>query len=975
MKMFKKSLFLLVALFLAVFTLASCNNDEKILSELEEAAKKIVLTQDKQEVTGDFEVTAVVKVGENSYNVAWASDNAVAVVGAVKDNFIPITVDYLHNQAAATNVKLTATVSKEGSDVTFSKDFKFTVPQFKVNSIAEYDALNAKEAVTVHGVIVAKEAYGASYKNTSVYLASVDGVGGVYAYRLACTEEQYNNELKIGQKIFVSGKKYVYNGLREFDGGCTYILDTEAAVTPTVTDITSIVKDGSVKDKDLQNQLVKFENLEVISVSEKDDKGRFNIVCGTETNNITVRVNTYLTAKDSDAYKAYEALNLLPGMLIDVNGVAGYYNALQVHPLDADDIVVTGQNYGKVLAATLAGKIDNEDPIYGVTEITLPTTVEGDDFAGLTATWASDNAAVVVADGKATTALVENDTEVKLTVTVKKGEEVVATAEVVLTLISEDPNAAVPAYVKEVAVDTEYYLMLNQAKLGTDLFFAGEMSGYYLASVLNAASATKIKLEAVEGGYSISFMVDDAKKYINATLNTENNKVNIGLGDTSSTIWTWNEEYYTLTTVISDTEYYLGTYSTFNTFSLSNVSYAATSFVAHLYNATPFADQALADRELYVVMENPELETSTIYFNGEMKGYYGATVTNIAEAKTIKLEAVEGGYHVYFTNAEGAKTYINFELSGTYKNVKYEATAKSVWTWDVVNNTLVTTLGDDTETLYALGTSGTYGTISVTKVGADKVYLAKYYSAYVMSASNDAAKALYDLNKVVNSIETTVTQTTTTTLYTQFKSTLTVTPQANATTLAWDAENKKLTVTPGSAEASETVTIKVVAGEVTLEKTITITSKVDNSSLKATLAYTGTEPNTTVDGSNDATLVGLDADIFSVIREKNSVSGCALYTNSIRLYANAGEGNGSQITISGTGITIKGIKITFDTSKTGGSYSVNGTACTETIASGMSPVEITFDTATSSVVIKNISSTNIQVRIASIEITYSVNEA
>lgn len=109
MKMFKKSLFLVLTLFLAVITLASCGGGEDIASELEEAAKKIILTQDKQtDVTGDFEVTSVVKVGDNEYKVAWQSSNAVAKIGALNAStkLYTVEIDYLHNNESDTAVKL-----------------------------------------------------------------------------------------------------------------------------------------------------------------------------------------------------------------------------------------------------------------------------------------------------------------------------------------------------------------------------------------------------------------------------------------------------------------------------------------------------------------------------------------------------------------------------------------------------------------------------------------------------------------------------------------------------------------------------------------------------------------------------------------------------------------------------------------------------------------------------------------------------
>lgn len=461
MKMFKKSLFLVLTLFLAVITLASCGGGEDIASELEEAAKKIILTQDKQtDVTGDFEVTSVVKVGDNEYKVAWQSSNAVAKIGALNAStkLYTVEIDYLHNNESDTAVKLTATISKEGKSETYVKEFNFSVPKFVVNTIAEYDAAASKTPMTIHGVVTAREEYSASYKNTSLYVESIDGKGGVYAYRLSCTQEQYDNELVVGARIYVSGNKYVYSGLREFDGGCTYQLESTETQTPKNTDVTSLITEGTGVSEDYQNQLIYFNDLEIVSIGSKDDKGRYNITVGDANDakkQFVVRINTYLTASSSDAYKAYEALNLQAGMKISVKGVCGWSNGAQIYPLAADSITVGEINQGKILSNALWTQVGIPAQVYGEKEFVLGnSTLDlaagalGDEYKNLTVEWSlpegTTNAvlgtktiAAVGTEGEEgyvpartvttlKTTTVDADKTIVLTATVKNGEEVVS---------------------------------------------------------------------------------------------------------------------------------------------------------------------------------------------------------------------------------------------------------------------------------------------------------------------------------------------------------------------------------------------------------------------------------------------------------------------------------------------------------------------------------------------------------------------
>ena len=100
----------------------------------------------------------------------------------------------------------------------------------------------------------------------------------------------------------------------------------------------------------------------------------------------------------------------------------------------------------------------------------------------------------------------------------------------------------------------------------------------------------------------------------------------------------------------------------------------------------------------------------TLYFAGDMNGYYGATTDNYAEATDVYLEETEGGYHVTFTNAEGAKKYVNMVQSGEHNNFIIADAAETVYAYDAAYNTLTAALGE--ATCY-IGTYGNYSTFSV----------------------------------------------------------------------------------------------------------------------------------------------------------------------------------------------------------------------------------------------------------------------
>ena len=146
-----------------------------------------------------------------------------------------------------------------------------------------------------------------------------------------------------------------------------------------------------------------------------------------------------------------------------------------------------------------------------------------------------------------------------------------------------EPNPEVK-YETSVEAGVEYYLSFYQEQNAKHLFPNGEMKGYYGATVENAADAKKVALEATEGGYYLYF-VGDTKTYINVIASVSNGKTynNVKYQSEATSVWTFNEEYDTLTTVVGETTVYLGTYGTNVTVGASAISFAATSYVAHLY--------------------------------------------------------------------------------------------------------------------------------------------------------------------------------------------------------------------------------------------------------------------------------------------------------------------------------------------------------------------------------------------------------
>lgn len=110
-----------------------------------------------------------------------------------------------------------------------------------------------------------------------------------------------------------------------------------------------------------------------------------------------------------------------------------------------------------------------------------------------------------------------------------------------------------------IEADKEYVLALYQASHGKVYYFNGAKSGNFIGTTTNFAETIKIKLESVEGGYRIAFVVNGVTQYIDVYEYTTG-KVGVRFTDTPSAVFTYDADFKTLVTNVLSTDYYLGTY-------------------------------------------------------------------------------------------------------------------------------------------------------------------------------------------------------------------------------------------------------------------------------------------------------------------------------------------------------------------------------------------------------------------------------
>ena len=318
-----------------------------------------------------------------------------------------------------------------------------------------------------------------------------------------------------------------------------------------------------------------------------------------------------------------------------------------------------------------------------------------------------------------------------LTATVKDAEGKTASADFAFAVDAIAATGTMYVEVPEVGVPYKFALEQNGLATPATLYFTGEKSGNYLATSSNVLDAVDVIWEETEGGYNITFMDGDVKKYVVISTYTKDDGTLNKTQDITTepgVPFTWDAERGAVVADLGDLgKFYLGTYGTYNTISTSATSYiddvtkiGVSQFPAGFATVVPTVVEAPEVGKAYLFgLQQNGLETpTTLYFTGEMSGNYLATSSNISDAVRVYLEETEGGHYLVFLK-DGAKKYINITTyakdDGSLKNTqKIEDAPAAVLVWDAERLTFVADLGEVGK--FYLGTYNTYNTISTSNV-------------------------------------------------------------------------------------------------------------------------------------------------------------------------------------------------------------------------------------------------------------------
>ena len=713
----KAFLYSLVAV-LCLLTIVGCTTSKEGSepSGLSKAKSYLfAMYKDKAIVTpSDYTVVDTVMINGVSYSVEWSSDVDSSSVSFVPQNNHMVVVDVNEKTPMEVSYTLTATL-KDGEGNTETVSFPHSIPAFKESSWAEYKDAADDSTVVVKGVVTGIMAKSKGNSSNCLYLQ--DGDGGYYVYAMAA--DPVESGIEVGMTVRATGAKDTYSGTLEIATATVEIVDSNKTEYAPVDWTPKYDAATSLKDEDLTKEQALLVTINGVEITGQDTSSGYYKF---KKNGLEsyVRISSSVCPIDKDAQTALRnGHNEHYGWIADVTGVICVYDgAFYLTPVEG---------YDAFTYVSLPEKSDEEKIAFELDALTLTdyvqedTTIalalEGVGYSDVAISWASDSTAAVVDGDKLVITLPEEAVTATITATAKSGDKE-GSKEFKVAIDALSTCLAGAGVVTEYEEHTPYALYTNQANIGKNLFFAGSLTGgKYLSTTDKDSKVARVFLEKAEEGWRIYTVIDGSKLYVEvvegkAALNPE------PMGN----VWTINSEVNVPVTMVGDTEYYLGCYKTYDTFSASKTSYilndtsviGVSQFPMQIVKEFPvveeyghYSDIEGVDTILLSVAQNNI--DAVLYFNGTISGgKYLGTTRDEKEAVKVSVEAEGEGYRLSFMDGE-VKTYIEIVDGKAALNVEPMG---NLWSFNKEGRTFVT-LSNDNE--YYLGCYKTYDTFSASK--------------------------------------------------------------------------------------------------------------------------------------------------------------------------------------------------------------------------------------------------------------------
>ena len=608
--------------------------------------------QDKGTVVADFALDRTVDFAGKAATIAWSVDEAYT-------DYIEISEDgntcVVYPTSLNPTVKIKATFTYNGESAT--KSYRMTVSEVKEHLQAvDYWYANTGVGMEMKGYVVEiATAYAPSYGNISLYIVDEDFCAGYYIYRVKC-DQATADRLVPGAPVIVTGTTNTnYNGLIETNAGGTITIDDSREA---LTELPVHALDEEVVGKLFsanyhQSTLVSLTNWKVKEVKDAPAAGETSTLFIIEKGGVEVSVavskymeGAYLTKADDAVWSALAAHGIQVGDIVTVTGVLGNYKGHQIMPLSIDGIV-KGDTESTVTAGVTAGaavkaidKAIADNGLNGVVAVEKNVALPTVDGATITAKVLGSSRAVSVVDGA---------------IVVAPGKLENACVQIDITV--GEFTTSIFRYIQSADLDDAEKLAMEAAALVFEIEEIKESGKFDLptASIFSNITVTWSTNNAcavVDGNVlTVKLPTEAVELTLTATLT---------LGEA--------------TPVTVDFK-------------------VAVAALSQQYIAKPISEAKVGTFKLAMYQGNLN---KTLYFAGDMNGYYYATTEDYVDATDIVVakSTNDGFYTLSFVDAAGATKYLAIKSDGEHTNVLIVDEAAD-WGWDADIKAFYTMVGTD----------------------------------------------------------------------------------------------------------------------------------------------------------------------------------------------------------------------------------------------------------------------------------------
>lgn len=673
----KKIIAMLLFVMLAFGLVACGGNGGGTQEDANRAADYIYsLYSNKEVVTADFELPTGFKLPANQqdYTITWTvtlgngKTEGVEIKESTREGYVLVDID----ESVEEDVPFTLTLTvKDAAGNTASKSIASKVPAMQKLSWQEFMDAESGDAVIIEGVVTGIVECS---KENDLYIE--DENGGYFIYNMKTKPSELG--LKIGMTVKVTGLRGSYSGIAQVTDPTVEIVDsTVKTVEPTdITEEFVNAADLTVDELFLkQSMFVTIKGATILGQNKGNDT-YFDFTLGGKTSYVRISTSTSMLTTEADtAIRTVSAEKI--GYSADITGLVSVYGGkIYIVPVDGNAF-----SNVKIAERTPAEQVEFEKSLlanYTTVSASGETTLEsaGKLYTDVVVTWTLDKTYdfASITEGKLVVKLPAEETKITLIATLTSGTAS-TTREYEVTVKAAPTYVTLP--VETPVKDTAYKFYLTQVKLDNKvLYFAGAMDGFYLATTEDATAAVDVYFEdAGEGAIRLYFMDGNLKTYISVYEGAKTDgtpTATLTLVPQQDRAITWKYipaiRGFACTIKIGGTAdnhedgdaktFYIGTYNTYKTFSLSETSYVlnddgttksgfdVSNFVAHFGTSVDASTVSDEDKIAYE-KGNVTLPDSLKAAGETTLPAFGKTYGNVeltwALDKTYDFAKIEGG--------------------------------------------------------------------------------------------------------------------------------------------------------------------------------------------------------------------------------------------------------------------------------------------------------------------------------------------